>query len=243
MSISSLSVDAGVLFTNPSFVFDIICIVALFVLAARYARKGLLATLVQLVGSLFSMLAARAFAVWASPVIFNDFLAVGFRERIAESLAADGVVDLSGIAEKYAGFLPESFRAPIVEAFERSISAALSNNAVVLADSIVQNIIEPLLTPVISVVLFFLAFALCRMAVSLLITVLGLVNKLPVLGTVNRVLGWALGFVAGLVDLFFGMCVVWAVIVITGGGISWLNDAALGGSVFYQMFNTLNPFL
>lgn len=235
--------NEGFLFMNPSFVFDIICVVALLVLAAHYARKGLLATLVQLVGNVFSMAGARSFAVWASPILFNDFLAVGFRERIAASLAADGVVDLSGIAEKYAGFLPESFRAPIVEAFERSISAALSNNAVLLADSIVQNIIEPLLTPVISIVLFFLAFALCRMVVSLLITVLGLVNKLPVLGAVNRGLGWAAGFLAGLVDLFLGMCVVWAVIVITGGGLSWLNEEALASSVFYQIFNTINPFL
>lgn len=231
------------LFTNPSFVFDIICVVMLVVLALRYARKGLLATMVQMVGSLFSMIAARIFAGWASPLVFGNFLAVGFRDRIAETLAADGVVDLSGIAEKYAGFLPESFRTPIVEAFERSISAALSNNAVLLADSIVQNVIEPLLTPVISVVLFFLAFALCRMAVSLLVTVLGLVNKLPVLGAVNQWLGFGLGLLASLVDLFFGMCVVWALIVITGGGIPWLNEAALGGSIFYRIFNTLNPFL
>lgn len=238
-----LTAKESVLFTNPSFVFDIICIVALLVLTARYARKGLLATLVQLVGSLFSIVGAQSFAVWASPVVFHDFLAGGFRERIAESLAADGAVDLSGIAEKYAGFLPESFRTPIVEAFERSISAALANNAVVLADSIVQNVIEPLLTPVISIVLFFVAFALCRMIVSLLITVLGLVNKLPVLGAVNRGLGWVLGFVTAWVDLFFGMCIVWALIVVTGGGIPWLSEAALGSSVFYRLFNTLNPFL
>ncbi len=235
--------NGDTLFTNPSFVFDIICLVVWLVLAVRYARKGLLATLVQLLGSLFSILGARAFAVWASPLLFNDFLAVGFRQRIAETLATDGAVDLSGIAEKYAGFLPESFRTSIVEAFERSISAALSNNAVVLADSIVQNVIEPLLTPVISIVLFFVAFALCRMGISMLVTVLGLVNKLPVLGAVNRGLGWGLGFLAGLVDLFFGMCIVWAVIVITGGGLPWLNEATLGSSVFYQLFNTLNPFL
>lgn len=231
------------LFMNPSFVFDMLCIIALLVLAARYARKGLLASLVQLGGNLFSILSARAFAAWASPLIFNNFLAVSFRDRIAESIAANGAADLTAIAEKYAGFLPESFRAVIVEAFERSLSAALTNNAVVLADSIVQNVIEPLLTPVISIVLFFVAFALCRMAVSLLVTVLGLVNKLPVLGVVNRGLGWGVGLLAGLVDLFFGMCVIWALIVVTGGGIPWLNEAALGSSFFYRIFNAMNPFL
>ena len=69
-------------------------------------------------------------------------------------------MDLTGIADKYAGFLPESFRASIVETCERSISAVLSDNAVVLADAIVQKVLAPLLTPVISIVLFFVVFAL-----------------------------------------------------------------------------------
>ena len=91
---------------------------------------------------------------WAAAEVFQRFLAGSFRTQIAESISAGGVVDLTGIADKYAGFLPESFRASIVETCERSISAVLSDNAVVLADAIVQKVLAPLLTPVISVVLF-----------------------------------------------------------------------------------------
>jgi hypothetical protein len=228
---------------NPSFVFDIICLAALVLLARRYARKGLLATLVQMGGNLFSLLGARAFAAWGSPLVFENFLAVGFRQRIADSITATGTANLAEIAEKYAGFLPESFRASIVDTFERSLTTALENNAVLLADSIVTNVIEPLLTPVISIVLFFVAFAVCRMLVSMLVTVLGLVNKLPVLGQVNRALGWGMGIATALLDVFFGVCVVWALIVITGGGIPWLSEAALGNSLFYRLFNALNPFV
>jgi hypothetical protein len=228
---------------NPSFVFDIICLATLLLLAWRYARKGLLATLMQMFGNLFSLLGARAFAAWGSPLVFENFLAVGFRQKIAASITASGTADLTEIVEKYAGFLPESFRASIIDTFERSVTAALENNAVLLADSIVTNVIKPLITPVISIVLFFVAFAVCRMVVSMLVTVLGLVNKLPVIGTVNRTLGWGMGFATALLDVFFGVCIVWALIVITGGGISWLNEAALGNSVFYRLFNVLNPFV
>ena len=151
--------------------------------------------------------------------------------------------DLSGIAEKYAGFLPESFRASIVEACERSVSAVLSDNAVVLADVIVQKVLAPLLTPVISLVLFFLAFALLRMAVSFLVTVLGLVNKLPVVGAMNRWLGWTVGGIASLLDIYLVLCVVWALIVITGGNLTVLNDTVMSGSLYYKVFNVFNPFL
>ena len=215
------------MFKNPSFLFDIICTVVWLLLAVRYARKGFLASVVQLAGSLLSLTGARAFSGWAAGQVFQNFFAGSFRDQIAASIAAGGVVDLSGIAQRYAGFLPESFRASIVEACERSVSAVLSDNAVVLADVIVQKVLAPLLTPVISLVL----------------TVLGLVNKLPVVGTVNRWLGWTVGGIASLLDIYLVLCVLWALIVITGGNLTMLNDTVMSSSLYYKVFNVFNPFL
>ena len=219
------------MFKNPSFLFDIVCTVVWLLLAVRYARKGFLASSVQLGGNVFSLC-----LLYTSPSPRD-------RTQIAESISAGGVVDLTGIADKYAGFLPESFRASIVETCERSISAVLSDNAVVLADAIVQKVLAPLLTPVISVVLFFVVFALLRMLVSMLVTVLGLVNRLPVIGTVNRWLGWVTGCVASTMDIYLMLCVVWAVIVITGGNLTVLNDTVMSSSLYYKAFNLFNPFL
>ena len=216
------------MFKNPSFLFDIVCTVVWLLLAVRYARKGFLASSVQLGGNVFSLVGARVFSGWAAAEVFQRFLAGSFRTQIAESISAGGVVDLTGIADKYAGFLPESFRASIVETCERSISAVLSDNAVVLADAIVQKVLAPLLTPVISVVLFFVAFALLRM---------------PVIGTVNRWLGWVTGCVASTMDIYLVLCVVWAVIVITGGNLTVLNDTVMSSSLYYKAFNLFNPFL
>ena len=130
-----------------------------------------------------------------------------------------------------------------MEACERSISAVLNDNAALLADVIVQKVLAPLLTPVISLVLFFVAFALLRMLVSLLVTVLGLVNRLPVIGTVNRGLGYTVGALASLVDIYLVLCVVWAIIVITGGNLTVLNDTVMSSSLYYKAFNLFNPFL
>ena len=227
------------MFKNPSFIFDILCTVVWLILAIRYARKGFLAGVVQLTGNLISLFGARQFSGWAAGQVFERFFAGSFRDQIAASISAEGAVSLSGIAARYAGFLPESFRASIVEACERSISAVLNDNAVLLADVIVQKVLAPLLTPVISLVLFFVAFALLRM----LVTVLGLVNKLPVIGTVNRGLGYTVGALASLVDIYLVLCVVWAIIVITGGNLTVLNDTVMSSSLYYKAFNLFNPFL
>ena len=58
------------MFKNPSFLFDILCTVVWLVLMVRYARKGFLASIVQLSGNLISLLGARqlsaACAGWVS---------------------------------------------------------------------------------------------------------------------------------------------------------------------------------
>ena len=192
------------MFKNPSFLFDIVCTVVWLLLAVRYARKGFLASSVQLGGNVFSLVGARVFSGWAAAEVFQRFLAGSFRTQIAESISAGGVVVLTGI---------------------------------------VQKVLAPLLTPVISVVLFFVAFALLRMLVSMLVTVLGLVNRLPVIGTVNRWLGWVTGCVASTMDIYLVLCVVWAVIVITGGNLTVLNDTVMSSSLYYKAFNLFNPFL
>ena len=46
------------MFKNPSFLFDILCTVVWLVLMVRYARKGFLASIVQLFGNLISLLGA-----------------------------------------------------------------------------------------------------------------------------------------------------------------------------------------
>ena len=231
------------MFKNPSFIFDILCTVVWLVLAVGYARKGFLASVVQLTGSLISLFGARAFSGWAAGQVFQNFFAGSFRDQIAASIAAGGVVDLSGIAQRYAGFLPESFRASIVAACERSINAVLADNAVVLADTIVEKVLQPLLTPVIMLVLFFVFYAVLRLLVSMLVTVLGLVNKLPVIGTVNRGLGWLTGGMTALLDLYLVLCVVWGLVVITGGNLNVLNDTVMHSSLYYKAFNVFNPFL
>ena len=172
------------MFMNPSFLFDMMCTAVWLGLAVHYARKGLLAALVQIVGSLFSLIGAQQAAAWGSGALFDRFLAGSFRERIAVSLSAGGAVDLAAIAERYAGFLPEPIRRQVVAACEQALAGLLTDNVLVMADTIVQEVIRPLLTPVFSVVLFFLCFAALRMVISLLVTVLGLVNRLPVLGAV-----------------------------------------------------------
>lgn len=223
---------------NAAIVFDLVMLALLLVVAFAYARRGFAAGLVQFVGNLASLIGALVLSHQASPLLFEKFFQNGFVTSIQNTLTAEGTVNIQSTIEKYAGFLPESIK----ESLTASASGLLDSGAPDLAVKLVDEVIAPLLTPIIAIVLFFVAFALCRLLVGLLVAVLTNVNRIPVMGSVNRFFGFLMGLLAGVVDLYLVLCAVWAVIVITGGSIGFLNDQALAGSITYSLFGRFNPF-
>lgn len=224
---------------TPSTIFDLIFLAALVVIVIAYARRGFMAGLVQFVGNLVSLLGALFLSGKVAPLLFDRFLKNSFVDRIDDTIAQQGSVDLAATVDKFAGFLPKSIQEKLVE----SASGFLDFAAPDVADRIVKEVLEPLITPIIAIVLFFVAFALCRLVVSFVVAVLTNLNHIPVVGGVNRLLGVLMGALAGCVDLYIALCAVWAIITITGGNLSFLNDQALADSVVYQIFSGINPFV
>lgn len=219
-------------------VFDLVLLAVLLLVAFRYAGKGFAAALVQFAGNLASLLGASIFSQKIAPVLFVNFFENNFTTSIEKTLADGGQVQLDQLVEKYAGFLPDEIQAGITQ----SAGDMLTGSAPELADQVVRQVIEPLLTPVIAIVVFFVAFALCKVIVGFVVAVLTNFNRIPILGGVNKLLGFAMGLLAGVVDLYLVLCAVWAIIVITGGAIPWLNQQVLGESIGFSLFGQFNPF-
>lgn len=218
--------------------FDLILLAILLLVALRYAGKGFAAALVQFAGNLASLLGASIFSQNIAPVLFTQFFENNFTTSIEKTLADGGQVQLDQLVEKYAGFLPDEIQAGIIQ----SAGGVLTGSAPELADQVVRQVIAPLLTPIIAIVVFFVAFALCKVIVGFVVAVLTNFNRIPILGGVNKLLGFAMGLLAGVVDLYLILCAVWAIIVVTGGSIPWLNQQVLGESIGFSLFGQFNPF-
>lgn len=224
---------------NNALILDGVLLVILAMVVWWYARRGFMAGLMQFVGNIASLLGALFLSQKVAPLLFERFLRGGFITRMEEAIARDGTVDVAALLEQFAGFLPEQVQQKIIQSADELLSAASPN----LAQNLVAEVVEPLLTPIIAIVVFFVAFALCRFVVGFLVAVLTNMNKIPLVGGVNRLLGIGMGLLAGLVDLYILLCAVWAVMVITGGNLPFLNEQVLAGSRIYSVFAPLNPFL
>ena len=220
-------------------IFDILLLVLLAVVTLRYMQKGFLAGLIQFLGNLLGLVGAALLSPRVADWIFATFFKGGLTTQIQTTISQQGTVDLAALVDKYAGFLPDAMEQSLVQ----SATDLMNSDAPDLAHSLVTELIQPLVTPLITVVVFFVCFAVCKMLVSFLAAVLTNLNRVPLVGSVNQFFGFFMGLLAGAMDVFLVVCGVWAVVVITGNNLSWLNQTVLQDSVAFSLFSSFNPFM
>lgn len=220
-------------------IFDILLLVLLAVVTLRYMQKGFLAGLIQFLGNLLGLVGAALLSPRVADWIFATFFKGGLTTQIQTTISKQGTVDLAALVDKYAGFLPDAMEQSLVQ----SATDLMNSGAPDLAHSLVTELIQPLVTPLITVVVFFVCFAVCKMLVSFLAAVLTNLNRVPLVGGVNQFFGFFMGLLAGAMDVFLVVCGVWAVVVITGNNLSWLNQTVLQDSVAFSLFSSFNPFM
>lgn len=225
---------------SASLILDLILLALLFLTAVRYARKGLLAGALSFGGGVLSLGAALFVSKHFSPALFEKFFEQSFLQQTAETLKGNqGFATLEEILNKLAPVLPSN----LVESFMGGQTGVFDLSAPDIARQIVDNVIQPLVIPLISIVLFFAVFLICRLLISLLVAALTNINKIPVVGGFNRVAGFFGGILVGILYVFLLLCVLWAVVALTGGEWSALNQETLKNSYAYQFFSGFIPFM
>lgn len=224
---------------GPALILDVILIAVIVLTAFHYKKKGFVAGLLDLVGNLLALLVAWIASDRISPTVFENFFKQGLIEKITQTVQERGTSGLTMLVENFSSILPGG----MADEVTRSLQEILGSGAPDLAVRIVDTILTPLIVPMITVVLFFIAFAVCKLVISMLVAVLTNINKIPVIGSVNELLGILVGVAGGVLNVVLLLCLIWAVVAITNNNLPVLNHDMLSGSMMYSLFSKYNPFL
>ncbi len=216
---------------NISLVYDLIFLAVFAVVAVRSWQKGFLASLAELIGAVFGV----GIAVWASqtaaPQLYDKYLSASVADRVEAALTqsnGDIAAALQGLT-----FLPDSMQQGLLD---------LLNDAGSDIPAKVAEALQPLILPFVQVLLFVVLCVLVRWVFRLLVGVLRWFNGVPLLGSVNRLLGLVLGLANGAVDCWLLALALWFLVGVSGGKLPWLNGYVLSQSVGYGIFGGINPF-
>lgn len=213
-------------------IYDVIFLALLIAAALLGRRRGFLASLVLLVGSVAAILGAAWAARTFAPALYDSAFAPLISEQVAAVLAEAG----GDAAELLArlDFLPQSIAAALANVLSRVEGTAGPQAAEALT---------PVILPLVQALLFLVVYLVLRALVRLVASLLRHLNAVPVVGSLNRVLGLVLGLGIGAVNCWVCAMVLWLASVFAAGRVPLLGAGTLSASALYRFFAALNPFL
>lgn len=220
---------------TPALILDIVLVLLLIGAVFSAQRDGFVSTIIRLAGVLVSLVVAYVASARLAPQLFSALLRSRLVEKTQQILVTGGQVTVKALVEGLAGFVPESIAERILGA--EVLAGILEGGAPGMAEEVVETVIMPLFLPILSVVLFFVVFALCSLVVRFLVSLFTNLNRVPLVGFANRLLGVVLGAVLGCVRIILVLCVVWAVQSMLASA-----ENPLAASFFYSYLSPFNPF-
>lgn len=215
----------------PGLVLDLIFLALLLWAAVRGARQGLVSGLLRLAGSVAGIIGGVwATRAWALP-LYQNYIGVAAGERLTAALADYGD-DLTAALQSLA-FLPHS----VYEMLENILLTATGDAVPQLV-----NALEPVILPLVQALLFIVVCVVVRLLMRLLVRLFRHLNDVPLLGDVNKALGFAFGTVAGILDCWLLSVGLWLAAAATGGSAPWLTVDTLSLSAVYRLLAHVNPF-
>ena len=217
---------------NAPYLYDVLFLAVFAVAAVCSWRRGFLAGLAELAGTLFSAAAAMLGTRALAPQLYDWFVREAVTEKVQQAVTETG----TGLDSTLQGldFLPEALR--------ETLTGLVETAGTGLSDQI-STLLEPVILPLVQVLVFVVLCSVLRIVVALLVKLLQCVNVVPLVGGVNRLLGLVLGLCTGAVDCWLLALALWFVASITTGQLDWLNAATLQRSIGYSFFSAFNPFL
>lgn len=218
-------------FLTLGLVYDIVFVLLVLAVAWGGMRRGFVSGLLNLGGCVAGIIGGvLGTRQWAQQ-IYADYLGVAVGERVKETVARYGDDTAAALAELL--FLPQELQKDLID---------IVNDA---ADDMVPrivNVLEPVLLPIVQALLFIVICLVVYVAVHILERALRSINRLPLVGSVNKMFGFALGFVAGILDCWLLSMLLWAASAIAMGRLPFLTGEVLSHSVIYTFMANFNPF-
>lgn len=148
--------------------------------------------------------------------------------------------DFNSLAEKVGKYLPSISGSAgsdtIGVSAARSVTLKMFEMRVSFKDAVMNGILKPNCTLMIRTIAFVVIFILVNIILRVITTASKLINKIPVIGKVNSVLGLVLGLVEGVFAVFVVCLVIRFVVSISSANSILFNQSAIDSTFLFKTF-------
>ncbi len=236
--------------TWSSVVLDIGAILILLAGIFKGKRDGFLKSVILLVGGLISLVIAGLLSGWLSDWIYNSFLrdqiAASVQKAMQEHATGQLTDSLEGILAAFGGFLgiiAKSFDLSSLQFSADQIEKVLSGNLTELSGTLTDQVFGPPVKGLVTTIVFIILFALCLLVFRLIGKSLQAVNRVPIVGGINRLLGMVFGFFNGAFWLVILTIVFYLLLLVMGTQTGFFSQQTIEHSWLFGWIYQHNPLI
>jgi len=228
--------------TTPQ-IIDIVLLAVILISAIKCFTDGFATSVVKLVGNIAGLVAAWFVSKRWAPMIFENM----FRENMVEKTYTyiqdtSKVLNVQELLIEFTGELPAALMQEFVAKAEELLAQTITPT-MEMAQQIVDTIVGPAVTVIITLVIFAMAVAVFSIVATLLAKAFKAINRIPVIGFANRLGGFAVGAVTGIIYVILISCVLSIIAIITENSLTFLNMEVLNQSKILSLTGLINPFI
>jgi len=234
---------------------DVVLLLIVFLCYKKGAKDGFAKTLVSLLGFAIAIVLAGSLCAPVSEFVYEKAIQPSVETAVSDVVNANlnnesSIVptkqQISDTIDKTLEKLP-AFIKDITgiedkkDELMQTVSVHISANADEITQKICTVYIQPLVLKILSVIVFLLLFILIWLACKIIANALKIINKLPLLGKVNALLGGLIGVLRGVI---FVLIVSWALVVIVKDGANLFGVISLEtveSSIILKTIAQYNP--
>lgn len=232
-----------------NYIVDLILLAIFIFIVVRGMKKGFVTTLLDSLSVVISGIASYFLCSPISEWIYDNFISGIVKSKFTEVLksAVPSGATLTEKIDKLVGSLPSfavnlaDYSGMDVKGFSAQIGSSAAQSAEQLVDSVADKVAYNILIFIVQGIVFFALFVLISFAVRFISRVLGrLLEKIPVVGSLNKGLGAVLGIIKAAAVLLLICTVLYFAV-----GSSANSDiiSAVEASKIYMCITKYNPII
>ncbi len=230
-----------------SVVLDVIPLIIVVILLLLGYRRGLLRTVLGLSGYLIAALSAYLLSVPIAQWIFQTFLrsdsyntVMNILSTLSQAQTADTLLHqvIVALPNNLSAFIPAQTVESIKMQWADTIPATEQ-----IAATVTDDLIAPITTATIQLIVFLIAFVILCFVIKILMKVLKLVDRIPLIGSLNASLGLLVGGAEAVLFLLLFTGLVALMIQLSANEWQFLNNQIVEKTILFRFLYQINPLI
>lgn len=194
-----------------NYVLDIIVLSILAITIITSFKKGFVRSLLEFVSVILAFFIAKTYSPIVSEYISQNIISKTVEAYLSKAASSNAnlINTINSISDIFKNINDTEI---LNELAGIKLNIASQNISV---DKIIDSLTQSISNSISSVIAFILVFIVSIIAIKIIIVLIDAIFKLPVIGTINKILGIILGLLKGILFVFV-FCLIVSFVVMTG---------------------------